>query len=220
MGHPRGVKLPRVFAAGLWLAVTVSSTAMVWAATSIVAADVTDRPPSAIAHADVVSELASGPTGPPTTLPSPPPSTTTTAPTGGRATTSTTLLSQARQPTVTVAPAAPLVTTPTTAPAPVPVTRPTVPPTTQPAHPTATYSTTGGVVRVSCDGFLISLLSAIPTNGYSVKVVVGGPVSIEVHFVRSGQDFSVKAVCFGQPIRYDGLTPPRQGQAASDRPGF
>lgn len=211
MRHPWEVQLPRVFAAGLWLAVTVSSTAMVWAATSIVAADVTDRPPSAIAHEDVVSALASGPTVPPTTPATTVTSSTTSLP-GGRPTTTTTLRSQLPVPTVTTAPIAPLVITPTTLPALIPAARPTIPPTTQPpALPTATYSTTGGAVRVSCNGFLINLLSAIPDNGYSVKVVVGGPVSIEVHFVRSRQDFSVKAVCFGQPIRYDGLTPPKQG---------
>jgi len=52
---------------------TVGSTALVWAATSIVAADVTDRPAAVVAHHDVVSALASGPSGGgpgPTTPPS------------------------------------------------------------------------------------------------------------------------------------------------------
>ncbi len=205
-----------MFTAGLWLAATVTSTAMVWAATSIVAADVTDRPPSAIAHADVVSELASGPsvvtTAPPVTVPTGTGS-TTTVPVGGRsgATTgpTTTVRAQTPQPTVTIAASSPPATTATTAPAALPATRPAGPTTT--VRPSATYSTTGGVVRVACNGFFIDLVSAIPNNGYSVKVVVSGPVNVEVHFVRSGQDVSVKAVCFSQPIRYYDQTPPRSG---------
>jgi len=46
---------------GLWLAASVGSTAVVWAATSIVAAEVTDRPSAVIAHADVVKEVEAGP---------------------------------------------------------------------------------------------------------------------------------------------------------------
>jgi hypothetical protein len=56
---------------------------------------------------------------------------------------------------------------------------------------------------VACDGaFLIHLISATPTDGYAVAVLSRGPANVEVHFVRPGQDVSVKAVCFGQPIRY------------------
>jgi len=67
---------------------------------------------------------------------------------------------------------------------------------------------------VSCNGFFIELVSAIPTNGYSVVVIAGGPANVDVHFVRAGQDLSVKAVCFGQPIRYYDQTPPRQALGA------
>nr|MDQ3642770.1 hypothetical protein [Actinomycetota bacterium] len=91
-----------------------------------------------------------------------------------------------------------------------PPTRPAAPPTPQPsARPSATYSTSGGVVRVACDGFFIELISAIPSNGFAVDVVARGPANVEVHFVRSGQDLSVKAVCYGQPIRYYDQGPPR-----------
>ena len=61
---------------------------------------------------------------------------------------------------------------------------------------------------MACNGFFISLISAIPSSGYAANVVAGGPANVEVHFVRSGQDVSVKAVCFGQPIRYYDLSPP------------
>jgi len=42
--------LTRLFAAGLWLTVTVASTVVVWAATSTVAADVTDQPAQVLAR--------------------------------------------------------------------------------------------------------------------------------------------------------------------------
>jgi hypothetical protein len=63
---------------------------------------------------------------------------------------------------------------------------------------------------VACSGFFIDLVSAIPNSGYAVNVVAGGPANVDVHFVRPGQDVSVKAVCFGQPIRYYDQSPPRQ----------
>jgi hypothetical protein len=113
---------------------------------------------------------------------------------------------QAPQPSATVPPVSPPATTATTV-APASSARQAT--TTTTVRPTATYSTTGGVVRVACNGFFIDLLSAIPNNGYSVKVTVNGPVNVEVHFLRSGQDFSVKAVCFSQPIRYYDQTPTR-----------
>lgn len=199
--------LSRVLAVGLWLAVTVASTAMVWAATSIVAADVTDRPPAVVAHEDVVSELASGttvPTARPTTTTTlRPPATTTTVAARGQATAG---------PSTTVARQSPVVTAPPVTSPPTPTTlarAPATTPTTQaPARPTATYATVGGVVRVACNGLLIELLSAIPNNGYSVKVPVNGPANVEVHFVKGGQDVEVKAVCFGEPIRYSDPTPP------------
>lgn len=211
--------LHRLFAGGLWLVVTVASTAMVWTATSIVAADVTDRPAVVLAQKDVVSELQSGASAadasPTTTIPA----------TGG----STTVVSGGRGP-APVSPSAPLPAAPpsedpqpgiTTAPSSPPTTAtappaaPVAPAPSRPAapvdpRPTATYSTAGGVVRVACSGFLIELISAIPSNGYSVDVVSAGPGNVEVHFVRPGQDLSVKAVCFGQPIRYYDQAPPRR----------
>jgi cytoskeletal protein RodZ len=187
--------------AGLWLVVTMVSTAIVWTATSTVAADVTDRPAPVVPHRDVVSQLQSSP-------PEPRPPTTATRPS-----TSTT------RPRTTVPRNAPVTAPPTTQPAlsPPPASTTTVaaaptataPPTTQvPLRPTATYSTAGGVVRVSCDGFFIRLLSATPTDGYRVIVTAGGPVNVEVHFVRFSQDVSVKVICFGQPIRYYEDSPP------------
>lgn len=209
--------LSRVLAVGLWLSVTVASTAMVWAATSIVAADVTDRPSAVVAHADVVSALASAPTvsttAPATTTTLRPAGTTTSLAPRGQAPAGAGTTVPPRSPVVTVGPVAPLPPPTTALP---PPTAPPTPPTTQaPARPTATYATVGGVVRVACSGLLIDLLYAIPNNGYSVRVPVNGPVNVEVEFVGPGDDVSVKAVCFGQPIRYTEPTPPRRGPGSS-----
>lgn len=197
-----------MLAAGLWLVVTMVSTAIVWTATSTVAADVTDRPAPVVPHSDVVSELESSPPEPrPTTTTARPPTPTT-------------------RPRTTVPRNAPATAPPTTQPAPSPPPAPTTtvaaaapataPPTTQaPSRPTATYSTVGGVVRVACDGFFIQLLSATPTDGYSAVVTTRGPVNVEVHFVRGSQDVSVKVICFGQPLRYYDDSPPTRSPFGS-----
>lgn len=215
--------MTRLFATALWLAVTVASTAMVWAATSIVAADVTDRPTSVLAHREVVSELAASSATTTTSTTPTAGSATSTVPTPGRGTApvsptpavTSAPRSQTPQPGVTTAPLSPPITAATaTGPSPNPPAA--SPPTTQPSpSQTATYSTSGGVVRVACNGFFIELISAIPSNGYAVKVVAAGPGNVEVHFLGSGQDLSVKAVCFGQPIRYYDQYPPRQERGSS-----
>ncbi len=185
---------------------------MVWAATSVVVADVTDRPASVLAHDDVVSELESGSAATPTTTT--PKADTATAPSHGREPASgghdpavPGARSQNPRPGVSTAPFSPPAPA-KASPGALPNTRPAAPPS---PRPSATYSTSGGVVRVACDGFFIELISAIPTNGYAVNVVARGPANVEVHFVRSGQDLSVKAVCYGQPIRYYDQASPRQG---------
>ena len=214
------MQLPRLFATGLWLSATGVSTFMVWTATSIVAADVTDRPAPVIGRDDVVSELESGSStvqAAPTTAVKALGSTSTVpvqvrgpVPGSPSAAVPPGLPSPPPQPVVTI----PRFSPPATAAAPgaPPTTRPASPTTTAPPRPTATYSTSGGVARVACNGFyFIELLSAVPSNGYSVEVKARGPGNVDVHFVRSGEDVSVKAVCFGQPIRYyDQSPPPRQ----------
>ena len=222
------MSLPRSFASGLWLMATVASTAMVWTATSIVAAEVTDRPARVLAHQDVVSALESGPpvarSAPTSTTAKPTTTSSSTVPVRDRGAAPVSPgspapaapLSQSLQPGV-ITPALPPPTTPTTAPGARPAPRPVSPPPTQ-AGPraTATYSTAGGVVGVACNGFFIDLISAIPSNGFAVEVVAGGPVNVDVHFRRAGQDLSVKVVCFGQPIRYfDDQIPQRPRSSAT-----
>lgn len=215
------VPLTRLFAVGLWLAATVGSTAVVWTATSVVAADVTDRPASVLAHDDVVSEVESGlpvaearPAS--TTTSARIPSTSTipgvqgTVPTSPSPPAAAPPLPPGLQPAETNAPA-----TTTTVPDVLADLRPSSPAAPQPApRPTATYSTSGGVVRVACNGLFIELISAIPNSGYETDVVSGGPANVDVRFVGSGQDESVKAVCFRQPIRYY-----EQGRSPRQAPG-
>jgi len=74
--------------------------------------------------------------------------------------------------------------------------------------PTATYATQGGMARVACTGVVIELVSAIPSNGYSVAVTARGPATVDVRFRGFGREESVKAVCFGSPIRYYGQQVP------------
>ena len=206
----------RLFAVGLWVVVTASATAIVWAATSTVAADLTDRPAPFVAHSDVVTELESG--APQTETD---PGITISAP-GAPAPAAPDRSSPApatRGPEV-AAPAAPAASppagTPAVPPAVTPTTQPPSPPTTEgPRRPTATYSTAGGVATVACDGFLIQLVSATPNNGYAVNVVSGGPYYVEVHFVGRGQDAPLWAFCLNQPIRaYNG--PPVPGGMPRD----
>lgn len=191
--------MTRLVSVGLWFLATLVSTAIVWTATSTVAADVTDRPAPVIPRRDVVSALATVPTTAVTTT------TTTTQPAPTSTTRARTTVPRnsptTAPPPPTTRPPAP----PTTVAAPPPA---TAPPTTQaPSQPTATYPTAGGVVRVACDGLLIRLVSATPADGWSAVVVDRGPVTVEVHFLRFAQIATVKAVCFNQPIRYFGEIP-------------
>ncbi|MGI8776960.1 MAG: hypothetical protein ACR2LJ_06140 [Acidimicrobiales bacterium] len=203
--------LRRLLAVGLWLCVTAAATAIVWAGTSTVAADLTDRPAPVVAHRDVVSALESGASDADTAPGIGVPDTkapTSTVPADGGGSASAAPLAPAPGPTPSPGPT----TTMPVAPSPAPATGGSAsPPTTPPPRPhTATYSTTGGVVTVACTNyFFIRLLSATPSNGYSVDVVTPGPAFVEVHFVRAGQDVAVRAFCLGEPTRiYDGFSPP------------
>jgi len=206
----------RLLAVGLWLAVTAAATAIVWAGTSTVAADLTDRPAPVIAHQDVVNALQSDAPAPETTPGISPPAPDATGapsaadPTGDDAAVPT---PGATPPGVSGSETPPAIAG---VPAPVPAAPPTTvvsPPTTQaPQGPTATYSLAGGTVTVACtNGFFIGLVSATPNNGYAVNVVAAGPYYVEVHFVRAGRDDPLWAYCLGRPVRaYGGAQIPGQ----------
>ena len=201
----------RLLAVGLWLGVTALATATVWAGTSTVAADLTDRPPPVVTHQDVVEALQPGepaaetdpgittpPAGPASTVASGAPESAAPAaesPAGGGP-------GPAAQPPSVAAPV-PSTTPPTTRPS-------SSPPTTRaPERPRATFSTAGGSATVGCTGpfyFFAELVSATPANGYAVNVVSAGPYYVEVHFVRPGRDEPLWVYCLGQPIRaYGGI---------------
>lgn len=202
----RVVQVRRLIAAGTWLATTAAATALVWAATSVVAADVTDRPAAVLPHREVVIALQTGSpavdTAPAVTAP---PSPTTTAPAPAR----TAAQNQPQQPQNQAS--GPTTVPSSTVPAPVAV--PTPPPTNPPsadppaaAQPsrdsTGTYATAGGTVTVACSGYLIRLIAATPSDGYAVDVLDRGPATVDVHFTGRGEEIRVRAVCFGgAPIR-------------------
>jgi len=73
------------------------------------------------------------------------------------------------------------------------------PPTT--AGPsTQSFSKTGGVVTMRCDGNAASLVSATPAQGYTVRVSDAGPEQIEVAFTSPSHDSEFHGLCVnGQP---------------------
>jgi hypothetical protein len=205
----------RSIAAGIWLALTVTATLIVWAAVSVVAADVTDRPAPVVAHRDVVVALQAG-SGESTTTST----TSTTAPRVASAATTTPARSATTTTTPgrTVAPVAPVGGQATTTTLPRATTTTTKPPARPPtttafAGGTATYSTEGGVVAVGCTSFnTIRLVAALPFDGYQALVTSGGPLFVQVNFVRPTRNISVSAACFfGQPIQFNKTTTPPPG---------
>jgi cytoskeletal protein RodZ len=205
----------RYFAAGIWLALTVAATLIVWTAVSVVAADVTDRPAPVVAHHDVIVALAGGS------------ATTTTSTTSGSAPPTTRIIPLTTVPRATKSPSPTLpraaISTPTnpvpttvtpTSPTTRPPVRPAAPPTTvAPAGATATYSTTGGVLVVACTGYYtIRLVAALPNDGYQALVLTAGPNFVSVDFATSGRSLLVSAACFfGQPFEYTNQSGPPPG---------
>lgn len=206
----------RLLTAGLWLGTTVGATGLVWTATSVVADDVTDRPPPVIAHSEVVQALQVDTLDARTTTTvataRPPTSSVPRAPAPTAAVGGPTM-SPAPEPNTTLPPPTPTTTTTTTA-----TVNPTSPPTTsRPIDPTATSSTAGGVVTASCSGYFIRLIAATPTDGYAVDVLDRGPATVDVHFVgpSESEEIRVRLVCFdGRPIRI-----PDQHQGPGSTPG-
>ncbi|MGH9281356.1 MAG: hypothetical protein ACRD0S_00300 [Acidimicrobiales bacterium] len=192
------MQVRRLLTAGIWLATTAAATAMVWTATSVVAGDVTDRPPTVVAPREVAQalreEVTPAGTAPPASAPGSPTSTTSRPPEPPPPPVGAT---QSQAPAPTLPPSTASTTTTTTT-LPGPTT--TLPPA---PDPTATFSTSGGVVTAACSGFFIRLVAATPADGYAVEVLDRGPASVHAHFVRrAGQDVRVRLVCFGgRPIR-------------------
>jgi hypothetical protein len=63
---------------------------------------------------------------------------------------------------------------------------------------TRTFRVTAGVVTASCTGARIVLVSAAPTNGWSMAVEASGPQEVEVEFARATSgEVKVEARCAG-----------------------
>ncbi|MDQ6616728.1 MAG: hypothetical protein M3083_18780 [Actinomycetota bacterium] len=192
----------RYLAAGIWLAMTVTATLIVWAAVSVVAADVTDRPAPVVAHRDVVVALQGGSSGHSTTTtttvgprsapPAPASVTRPTVTSGGR---SGPPAGVAVAPAPTTTALSPPTTKPPARPGPPPTTTP--PTTVAPTGASATYSTDGGSVAVACaSATSIQLVAALPADGFQAVVTTGGPFFVQVNFVGQGRNIPVSAVCF------------------------
>ena len=69
---------------------------------------------------------------------------------------------------------------------------------------TATFTTSGGSVTVSCEGSTISLVSASPADGYTLDVGSSGPTFVDVEFhAGASEGPEVHATCKnGQPTSF------------------
>lgn len=206
----------RFLAAGIWLALTVTATVIVWTAVSYVAANVTERPGPVVPHQQVALALQAG-----SAQEAAPTTTTTTVAAHSRPPSSTLPSNPVGSPTTV---SAPTTTTPTTVPVETPPTTAPTTATTKPAQPvttttalapivggTAAYSTDGGIVGVGCTSFeTIRLLAALPADGYRAAVFSGGPHYVAVDFLGNGRSIAVGSACvFGQPFEYtEGSGPP------------
>ncbi len=190
----------------LWVAATVVATALAWAAVSLVAAGVTERPPPVLPQARVAAALGDAFT---VSRQAPPPPQSGTGAASGAA--------RASGP---VPPASPAVgsalpgpgqpSSPDRGAEPVsgassrtdgsegsPPTTAGSPTSTAPPSTSRTFSTAGGSVTVSCQGSAISLVAATPQDGYAVTVSNAGPEEVEVHFTSDRNESEVKATCVG-----------------------
>lgn len=191
----------------LWVAATVVATALAWAAVSLVAAGVTERPPPVLPQARVAAALGDAFTVSRQAPPAPHQS--------GPA-----VSSGAARPSGPVPPSGPAVgsalpgagqtSSPYRGAEPVsgassrtdgsegsPQANAGSPTSTAPPSTSRTFSTAGGSVTVSCQGSAISLVAATPQDGYAVTVSNAGPEEVEVHFTSDRNESEVKATCVG-----------------------
>jgi hypothetical protein len=75
-------------------------------------------------------------------------------------------------------------------------------PTVLPGSAPTTFTSPGGQATVVCHAETISLLSALPANGFQVSVQSGGPEQVAVSFSGGGVVYQLGAVCHdGIPVR-------------------
>jgi len=76
-------------------------------------------------------------------------------------------------------------------------------PTTTTTSPTTTLTVLGGWVRVRCEAWSASLVSASPNPGFSMQIVDHGPQEVEVRFSAPSHESVVKARCENGTLRPD-----------------
>ena len=201
-----------ILALGAWIVATATATVVSWLGVGAVTRAVTASAEPAIPHARLAAQSPSTPAQ----LAAPPPTTTTTAAT---TTTVPTLRSRtvyvpatrssgASVPAPTTTPTTPTTTTTTVAGPATTSTQPASSSTSTSSPPEsmpATYSSPGGQITVRCSGDEISLLSALPANGYQLRVNNGGPKQVTVSFSGNSGGYQISAVCQnGNPVRVEG----------------
>jgi hypothetical protein len=79
---------------------------------------------------------------------------------------------------------------------------------------TRTFRVTAGVVTASCLGARIQLVSAAPTNGWSMVVDASGPGEVEIEFARatSGEVKVEARLRRRDPVLLPGAEGPRRGR--------
>jgi len=216
--------MPRVspLAVGAWVVATAAATVVSWAGVGAVTRAVAGSPDQVIptGRLDAAPAVALPPAGTSSTVP------TTTGATGGRHATSTTPTSVASSPmrnstSTTAPPASP----PWHGPGAIRPgadgtgsdgTWPTMPPSSAPV----TFPSQGGQATVVCRADSISLLSALPADGYGVSVQSGGPEQVAVSFSGAALVYQVGAVCHdGMPVRTDSGAGGTPGTTTTTAPG-
>ena len=190
-------------AVGAWVVATATATVVSWAGVGAVTRAVAGSPDQVIptGRLDAAPPAAVPPAGAPGTVPTPISGAARIVP---NATPTSIAPGPARGSTGTTVPPA---STPSHEPVPARPggdgggsegTWPTSPPTSAPL----TFPSPGGQATVSCRADSISLLSALPANGFAVSVQSGGPEQVAVSFSGDGLVYQVGALCRdGAPVR-------------------
>jgi len=171
--------LKRIAVIVAWVVATLATASITLAAVDQAGRQVSDRPAVPVAAEDLSARVTST-----TTTTEPPPETTTTEAIDGSTTTSEAVT------TTSTAPSASATTTSTTAPQASSTT------TAPPSPATKSKATAGGTVVVSVSGSTLTLISAVPAQGYDVEVESPGPgEEVEVWFEKRDEtvEYRVRA---------------------------
>ncbi len=182
MSRILGVMSRRLALVLAWLGATVLAVGVASAAVGTVRNQVTDRPQTTdpFFAAAPVAAASSTTLGATTTLPATSATTTTLASTTTTAPQTSTTLANAVTTTTSAATTTTRPPTTTTAPPPKPI--------------TTTYNLVGGSVTITAASPNVSLVGAVPSSGFTVKVENAGPSEVRVEFDSESweSEFSAK----------------------------